>query len=85
MVLVKVPSLRQTAVIGVHKEGSEVNKIDLKSLSSIDDSSELTLAYLFLMTVIKVGKFSLSEYLEFFRSYSATNLAILVAPLYLLT
>ena len=85
MVSVEVPSLRQTAIIGVHKEGSEVNKIDLKSSSSIDDPSELTLAHLFLMTVIKVGKFSPSEYLEFFRSRSTANLAILVATSYLST
>ena len=85
MVSVEVPSLRQTVIIGVHKEGSEVNKIDLKSLLSIDDPSELALAYLFLMIVIKIGNFSPSEYLEFFRSCSAANLAILVATSYLST
>jgi len=84
MVLVEVPSLRQMAIIGVHEEGSEVNKIDLKSLLSIDDPSELALAHLFLMTVIKVGNFSPSEYLEFLKSRSAANLAILVAISYLL-
>jgi len=52
------------AMIGVHEEGSEVNKIDLKSLSSIDDPSELALAHLFLMIVIKVEKFSPSEYVR---------------------
>jgi len=85
MVSVEVPSLRQTAIIGVYKESSEVNKIDLKSSSSINDPSELALAYLFLMTVIKIGKFLLSEYLEFFRFCLAANLAILVATSYLLT
>jgi len=73
------------AIIGVHEEGSEVNKIDLKSLLSINNSSELALAHLFLMTVINVGKFSPSEYLEFFRSHLAANLAILVAISYLST
>jgi len=85
MVSVEVPSLRQIATIGVYEESSKVNKIDLKSSLSINNSSELALVHLFLMTVIKVGKFSPSEYLEFFRSYLAANLVILVATSYLLT
>jgi len=83
MVSVEVLSLRQTAMIGVHEEDSEVNKIDLKLLSLINDSSELALAYLFLMTVIKVEKFLPLEYLDFFRFHLAASLAILVATLYL--
>lgn len=69
----------------VHEEDNEVSKIDLKSLLSINDPSKFALAHLFLITVMKVGKFLPSEYLELFKSCLAASLAILVAISYLLT
>jgi len=56
IVSIKVPSLRQTVIIGAYEKGNKVNKIDLKKLLLINNPSELALAHLFLMTVIKVGK-----------------------------
>jgi len=82
MVLVQVLSLRQTTIMEVHKKSNKINNINLKLLLLINDPSKFTLAHLFFMTVIKIEKFSLLEYLELFKSHLTASLVILVATSY---